>query len=118
MLTPNDTWTADFKGQFKTGDGRYCYPLTVADGASRYLLACRALTSVRTAEARPVFERRFRTYGLPARLRSDNGVPFATSALARLSPLSVWGIASASGPSSSSRGIRSRTVGTSACTRR
>ena len=90
MQTPNETWTADFKGQFKTGDGRYCYPLTVADGASRYVLACRALTSVRTAESRPVFERLFRTYGLPARIRSDNGVPFATTALARLSPLSVW----------------------------
>jgi len=80
------------KGQFKTGDGRYCYPLTIADGATRYLLACRALTSVRTVEARPVFERLFRTYGLPERLRSDNGVPFATTALARLSPLSVWWI--------------------------
>lgn len=90
MTAPNATWTADFKGQFKTGDGRYCYPLTVADGASRYLLACRALLSVRTAEARPVFERLFRTYGLPERIRSDNGVPFATTALARLSPLSVW----------------------------
>ena len=64
----------------------------IADGATRYLLACRALTSVRTVEARPVFERLFRTYGLPARLRSDNGVPFATTALARLSPLSVWWI--------------------------
>lgn len=92
MPAPNDTWTADFKGQFKTGDGWYCYPLTVADGATRYLLACRALTSVRTAEVRPVFERLFRTYGLPARIRSDNGVPFATTALARLSPLSVWWI--------------------------
>src|SRR5829696_2502091 len=92
MFAPNDTWTADFKGQFKTGDGRYCYPLTIADGASRYLLACRALTSVRTVEARPVFERLFRMYGLPVRLRSDNGVPFATTALARLSPLSVWWI--------------------------
>jgi transposase InsO family protein len=92
MTSPNATWTADFKGQFKTRDGHYCYPLTVADGATRYLLACRALTSVRTAEARPVFERLFHTYGLPERIRSDNGVPFATTALARLSPLSVWWI--------------------------
>src|SRR5258705_1639108 len=92
MGAPNATWTADFKGQFKTGDGRYCFPLTVADGATRYLLACRALTSVRTSEARPVFERLFRTYGLPERIRSDNGVPFATTALARLSSLSVWWI--------------------------
>lgn len=92
MTAPNATWTADFKGQFKTGDGIYCFPLTVADGATRYLLACRALTSVRTAEARPVFERLFRTHGLPERIRSDNGVPFATTARARLSPLSVWWI--------------------------
>jgi putative transposase len=90
MDAPNAVWTADFKGQFKTGDGRYCFPLTVADGASRYLLACRALTSTKTAEARPVFARLFREYGLPARIRSDNGVPFATTALGRLSPLSVW----------------------------
>jgi putative transposase len=92
MREPNATWTADFKGQCKTGDGHYCFPLTVADGATRYLLACRALTSVRTSEARPVFERLFRTFGLPERIRSDNGVPFATTALARLSPLSVWWI--------------------------
>ena len=92
MTAPNAAWTADFKGEFKTGDGRYCFPLTVADGATRYLLACRALTSVRTAEARPVFERLFRTYGLPERIRSDNGVPFATAALGRLSALSVWWI--------------------------
>ena len=90
MEEPNAIWTADFKGQFKTGDGRYCFPLTVADGASRYLLACRGLTSVRTEEARPVFQELFHTYGLPTRIRSDNGVPFATIALGRLSPLSVW----------------------------
>ena len=90
MDAPNAVWTADFKGQFKTGDGAYCFPLTVADGASRYLLACHALASTKTAGARPVFERLFREHGLPARLRSDNGVPFATTALGRLSALSVW----------------------------
>lgn len=92
MTEPNAVWTADFKGQFKTLDGRYCYPLTVADGASRYLLGCRALTSTRVAESRPVFVRLFQEYGLPTRLRTDNGVPFATIALGRLSPLSVWWI--------------------------
>ena len=92
MEEPNAIWTADFKGQFKTGDGHYCFPLTVADGASRYLLACRGLTSVRTEEARPVFQELFHTFGLPTRIRSDNGVPFATIALGRLSPLSVWWI--------------------------
>ncbi len=92
MEAPNAVWTADFKGQFKTGDGRYCYPLTIIDGYSRYLLACEGLRGVTHAESRPVFERLFRTMGLPARIRSDNGVPFATSALGRLSQLSVWWI--------------------------
>jgi transposase InsO family protein len=92
MDVPNATWTADFKGQFRTGDGAYCYPLTICDGYSRYLLACRGLPSVETAGARPVFERLFREHGLPTRIRSDNGVPFATSALGRLSQLSAWWI--------------------------
>jgi hypothetical protein len=90
MTEPNAVWTADFKGQFRLRDGAYCFPLTVADGASRYLLACRALTSVRLTEARPVFVHIFREYGLPERIRTDNGVPFATIALGRLSLLSVW----------------------------
>lgn len=90
MDAPNAVWTADFKGEFKTRDGVYAYPLTVADGYSRYLLACRALPSTRALGARPVFERLFREHGLPARIRTDNGAPFATIALARLSALSVW----------------------------
>jgi putative transposase len=90
ITAPNAIWTADFKGQFKTGDGIYCYPLTVQDGFSRYLLACRGLTGTTYGESRPVFERLFRDYGLPAILRTDNGVPFATGALGRLSQLSVW----------------------------
>ena len=90
MTEPNAVWTADFKGQFPTRDGRLCYPLTIADGASRYLLACRALRSVKTRDTQPFFERAFREYGLPERIRTDNGVPFATIALGRLSPLSVW----------------------------
>jgi putative transposase len=92
MDAPNAVWTADFKGQFRTGDGVYCYPLTVVDGASRYLLTCHGLPSVETGGARTVFERLFCERGLPTRIRSDNGVPFATSALARLSALSVWWI--------------------------
>ena len=90
MDAPNAIWTADFKGEFKTRDGVYCYPLTICDGYSRYLLACRALGSTAHVGARPVFERLFREHGLPERIRSDNGVPFATIALARLSALSVW----------------------------
>lgn len=90
MLAPNDTWSADFKGQFKTHDGLYCYPLTVTDGYSRYLLGCQALDSTAVAGARPVFTRLFKEYGLPKRIRTDNGAPFATNTLARLSALSAW----------------------------
>jgi transposase InsO family protein len=90
MLAPNDVWCADFKGQFKTGDGRYCYPLTVTDGFSRYLLGCQALHSTAVDGAKPVFTRLFKEFGLPKRIRTDNGVPFATNSLARLSSLSAW----------------------------
>ena len=90
MLGPNAIWCADFKGQFKTGDGIYCYPLTVTDGYSRYLLGCQALLSTKAEEAKPVFTRLFKEFGLPQRIRSDNGVPFATPTLARLSTLSAW----------------------------
>ena len=90
ILAPNDVWSADFKGQFKTGDGMYCYPLTVTDGFSRYLLGCQALYSTAVAGAKPVFTRLFQEYGLPTRIRTDNGVPFATNTLARLSALSAW----------------------------
>lgn len=90
ILAPNDVWCADFKGQFKMGDGVYCYPLTVTDGFSRYLLGCQALASTAVAGAKPVFARLFKEYGLPKRIRTDNGVPFATTTLARLSSLSAW----------------------------
>jgi len=92
MLAPNDIWCADFKGQFKTGDGVYCYPLTVTDGYSRYLLCCQGLHSTAVTGVKPMFTRLFKEYGLPQRIRSDNGVPFATSTLARLSSLSAWWI--------------------------
>ena len=90
IFAPNDLWSADFKGQFKTGNGRYCYPLTVTDSFSRYLLGCQALNSTAVQEAKPVFTRLFREYGLPKRIRTDNGVPFATNTLARLSRISAW----------------------------
>ena len=92
ILAPNDVWSADFKGQFKTGDGIYCYPLTVTDGFSRYLLGCQALYTTAVADAKPVFTRLFKEFGLPKRIRTDNGVPFATNTLARLSSLSAWWI--------------------------
>src|SRR2546428_7981886 len=81
ILAPNDVWSADFKGQFRTGNGRYCYPLTVADGFSRYLLGCQAWHSTAVAEAKPVFTRLFQEYGLLRRIRSDNREPFATTTL-------------------------------------
>ena len=90
ILAPNDCWSADFKGQFKTGDGHYCYPLTVTDGFSRYLFACQGLGSTSVAGSKPVFTRLFKEFGLPRRIRTDNGVPFATNTLARLSSLSAW----------------------------
>ena len=90
ILGANDLWCADFKGQFKTADGIYCYPLTVTDSHSRFLLGCQALSSTRVEEAKPVFMRLFKENGLPSRIRTDNGVPFATNTLARLSRLSAW----------------------------
>jgi len=93
MDAPNAVWTIDFKGEFRTGDAAWCYPLTVMDGCSRYLLACRALAAPRTQLTRAVLEAVFREFGLPSRMRSDNGVPFAgPTTLARLSRLSVWWI--------------------------
>src|SRR3984893_7828531 len=84
---PNDLWCADFK----LGNGRYCYPLTVTDHASRFLLLCEALDSTREELAITAFERLFRERGLPLAIRSDNGVPFASpNALFNLSKLSVW----------------------------
>ena len=83
-------WSVDFKGQFRLGNGRYCYPLTVQDAYSRYLLACDGLEGPLLQPTQQVFQRLFRTYGPPERIRSDNGQPFASCALGRLSQLSVW----------------------------
>jgi putative transposase len=87
---PNDLWTADFKGHFRTRDGIYCYPLTIADQHTRYLLACHGLLSTKGHGVRPVFDRLFREYGLPGAIRTDNGVPFATCGIHGLSQLNVW----------------------------
>jgi putative transposase len=90
--TPNELWSADYKGQFKTADGRWCYPLTVMDHASRYLLGCQGLGDTRHEPTQQVFERLFREYGLPQRMRTDNGVPFASVGAGGLSCLSIWWI--------------------------
>lgn len=92
MDYPNQTWCTDFKGEFKMGNGYYCYPLTTSDGYSRYLLGCRGLYSTAHDGAQPVFKRLFQEYGLPESMLSDNGVPFATTAIGRLSRLSIWWI--------------------------
>ena len=90
-LAPNDLWCADYKGEFMLADKRYCYPLTVTDSASRYLLGCEALATTREKFAFSVFERIFKEFGLPTAIRTDNGVPFASpNALFGLSRLSVW----------------------------
>jgi transposase InsO family protein len=87
---PNDLWTADFKGHFRTRDGIYCYPLTIADQHTRYLLACHGLLCTKGVGVRLVFDRLFREYGLPRAIRTDNGVPFATTGIHGLSQLNVW----------------------------
>jgi len=88
---PNRVWTADFKGQFRLGNGTFCFPLTVADACSRYLLVCRALRSTAVQPARRVFEEAFRENGLPEVIHTDNGVPFCfPSSLLSLSTLSGW----------------------------
>ena len=89
---PNDIWTADYKGHFKTRNGLYCYPLTVCDMHSRYLLGCDAHEAISLKSSKRHFTRLFEEYGLPERIRTDNGVPFASSAIARLTVLSVWWI--------------------------
>lgn len=89
--SPNDLWCTDYKGEFQLGNRQYCYPLTVTDHASRYLLLCEAMESNKEQPAFTAFERLFRERGLPLAIRSDNGVPFASpNGLFNLSKLSVW----------------------------
>jgi transposase InsO family protein len=87
---PNDVWCVDYKGQFRLGNGRYCYPLTITDAYSRMLLACEAMDNTRGDGAQNVFQQVFERYGLPGAIRSDNGAPFASQAIAGLSRLSVY----------------------------
>src|SRR5437763_1679665 len=88
---PNELWCTDYKGEFLLGNRQYCYPLTVTDHASRYLLTCEALLTTQEKFAFTVFDRLFQERGLPANIRSDNGVPFASAhALFNLSKLAVW----------------------------
>lgn len=89
---PNQVWAIDFKGWCRTGDGKRCEPLTITDHATRYLLCCQALESTRTELVRPILERVFHEYGLPERIRSDNGPPFGCNGGCGLTELAVWWI--------------------------
>jgi putative transposase len=88
---PNGLWCADYKGEFLLGSKQYCYPLTITDYRSRYLLACEGMASTRSDFAFSVFERAFKDFGMPAAMRTDNGPPFASpNALFGLSRLAIW----------------------------
>lgn len=88
---PNEVWSADFKGWFRTGDGKRCEPLTLSDGYSRYLLCCQAIgTTTGMVTVQPLFIATFRENGVPEAMRTDNGPPFASNGLAGLTELSVW----------------------------
>lgn len=89
-VEPNDVWSADFKGQFKMGNGRWCYPFTLTDNCSRYLLACQGGYDTSLQGVRRSLDHAFREFGLPLAIRTDNGTPFASNGLAGLSQLSVW----------------------------
>jgi transposase InsO family protein len=89
-MEPNEVWTIDFKGEFKLGDTTVCYPLTVRDAASRYVLAVDGKSSTQGAGVTATVERLFEEHGLPRCIRSDNGSPFAGTGLGRLSVMSVW----------------------------
>lgn len=114
---PNALWTADFKGHFRTRDGLVCHPLTIQDACSRFLLECRALPTLSLDPALSCFRRAFRTYGLPDRIRTDNGSPFASpSSIGRLSSLSAWWIQLGIKPEPSNQVNPSRTAVTNECT--
>ena len=89
-LAPNDVWCIDYKGQFRLGNRSLCYPLTLTDQRSRFILGCDAMAAISDDEARESCEEIFRRYGLPKAMRSDNGVPFASTGLANLTRLSVY----------------------------
>ena len=89
---PNTVWCADYKGWFRTADGTRIDPLTISDAYSRYLFRCQALAAADYAHSKPVFEAAFREYGLPARMRTDNGAPFGSNGESGLTGLTVWWI--------------------------
>ena len=115
--TPNLVWTTDYKGEFRLRDGTWCYPFTLRDGCARFVLRCTALPCHTRAATEAEFRAAFRAYGLPDRIGSDNGSPFASPGLGRLSRLAVWWIRLGIIPSGSRLGIRNKTGRTSNSTR-
>ena len=115
MDEPNAVWTVDFKGQFKMLNGRYCYPLTIQDGFSRFLLECRGLYSTSIELAKPVFIKVFREFGLPAVIRSDNGTPSLPSASLASHGSALGGSVSVSVPRPSNLVSHSRMAVTNEC---
>ena len=117
---PNALWCADYKGEFTLGNKQYCYPLTISDYSSRYLIGCEGVKSTKADIAFTIFARAFRDFGLPGAIRTDNGVPFASGkALFGLTRLSVWWLR----PGISLQRLKpghptSTTAATSACTSR
>src|SRR5580700_11291720 len=89
---PNRVWCADFKGWFRTADGERIDPLTISDAHSRFLLRCQAVEKTDTERVRAIFEAAFREFGMPQAIRTDNGPPFASRAIAGLSRLALWWI--------------------------
>jgi len=89
-MAPNEVWCIDYKGQFRLGDGSYCYPLTITDQFSRFIVGCEGMGAISEDAARDVCEDVFRTQGIPMVIRSDNGVPFACTGLAGLTKLSAY----------------------------
>ena len=115
-LNPNDLWCTDYKGEFQLGNQRYCYPLTVTDYASRYLLLCEAMESNQEQPAFLAFERLFRERGLPQVIRSDNGVPFASPTGSSISPnYPCGGCAWGSASNAFARVIPNKMAATNAC---
>jgi transposase InsO family protein len=92
VTEPNDEWAGDFKGWMRTADGDRIDPLTISDSCSRYLLRCQAVETTDTVRVQAIFEAAFREYGMPWAIRTDNGTPFASRAIAGLSRLAVWWI--------------------------
>lgn len=86
----NEVWSADFKGHFKLGNLQYCYPLTISDNYSRFLIECKCLPSPTLKAVKESFERIFKQYGLPKAIKTDNGIPFASVGIGGLSQLSIW----------------------------